>query len=118
MENILISTTIISFSLFIYNLVTCHLSLRKKLVQKQKIIQKMQETSIQQKARQCKMDLQLHDKLGANLSALNLHISLIKKHVPEQQFNTINTLLSDSIKETRKISKELNLFDLIKQVKQ
>jgi len=109
----LIIATIVSFSLYLYNLVTCRKNLQEELIQKQKIIQKMEESSIQRKDYQNKIDLKLHDKLGANLSALNLHMSRIKKHVPEQQFNTINNLLSDSIKETRKISKEMNLSELI-----
>jgi len=113
MKNILIFTTIVSFSLYIYNLVTCQKSLQEKLLKNRKTIQKMRESNIQLKANQHKMNLLLHDKLGANLSALKLRIHLIKKHVPEQEFNTIRNLLCDSIQETRKISQKINVPELL-----
>lgn len=116
MENILILTTIVSFSLYLYNLVTCQKNLQEKLLKNRKMIQKMRESNIQQKVNQNKINLLLHDKLGANLSALKLRIHLIKKHVPEQEFNTISNLLCDSIQETRKISKKIDIAQSLRQI--
>jgi len=116
MESILIILVLISFGLLTYlnySCVSSQIRFNRQLLQKQKVIQKMQDALNQQKADRTKMDLQLHDKLGANLSALNLHMNVVKKHIPEQKFQTIHRLLNDSIKETRKISVEMDTPELL-----
>jgi len=118
MESILIILVLISFSLLAYLNYSCVSSqerFNQQLLQKQKVIQKMQETLNQLTADRNQIDLKFHDKLGANLSALNLHISVIKKHIPEQKFLTIHRLLNDSIQETRKISVKMDTPELLTQ---
>lgn len=47
---------------------------------------------------------QLHDRLGANLAAVNMHLSLLKKDVPEKKYEHISGMLKNVITETRDIS--------------
>jgi len=47
---------------------------------------------------------QLHDNLGANLAAVNMHLSLLKKDVPEKKYERISSMLKNVITETRNIS--------------
>jgi len=47
---------------------------------------------------------QLHDSLGANLAAVNMHLSLLKKDVPEKKYDRISGMLKNVITETRNIS--------------
>jgi len=47
---------------------------------------------------------QLHDSLGANLAAVNMHLSLLKKDVPEKKYERISGMLKNVITETRNIS--------------
>lgn len=47
---------------------------------------------------------QLHDNLGANLAAVNMHLSLLKKDVPEKKYDRISSMLKNVITETRNIS--------------
>jgi len=115
---ILIILVLISFSLLAYLHYNCAITQEKfnqQLLQKQKVIYKMQVMLNRQKVSHDEMDLKLHDKLGANLSALNLHMNVVKKHIPEQKFQTIHNLLNDSIKETRKISGKLETPELFTQ---
>lgn len=115
---ILFILVLISFSLLAYLHYSCLISqerFNRQLLQKQKVIHKMQDKLNRQKVNHDEMDLKLHDKLGANLSALNLHMNVVKKHIPEQKFKTIHNLLTDSIKETRKISGKLETPELLTQ---
>jgi len=47
---------------------------------------------------------QLHDGLGANLSAINMHLSTIKKDVPENKYEKVAGMLKNAINETRSIA--------------
>ena len=53
-----------------------------------------------------KIAMALHDKLGANLSALNLYIDIVKQHIPEKTLDIIKQLLIESIQETRNMIKK------------
>lgn len=47
---------------------------------------------------------QLHDSLGANLAAVNMHLSLLKKDLPDKKYERISGMLKNVIIETRNIS--------------
>lgn len=48
--------------------------------------------------------MQLHDSLGANLAAVNMHLSVLKKDVPGKSYNRVSKMLKNAIEETRSIS--------------
>jgi len=47
---------------------------------------------------------QLHDSLGANLAAVNMHLSVLKKDVSQTSYNRVSNMLKNAIEETRNIS--------------
>jgi len=49
----------------------------------------------------------LHDNIGANLSAINMHLSTLRREVPENKLTGISDLLRTTIKDTRDLSHSL-----------
>lgn len=46
----------------------------------------------------------LHDNVGANLSALNMFLSTLKKDIPEKKYNHLSNVLTQTIKNSRHLS--------------
>jgi len=109
---ILISTFIvIAIAFLFYHSYTACDKLAKQLKKEQKTIQSMRLILIEQQKNQEKLDIALHDKLGANLSAIHLHMNIVKQHIPESKFQIIKNLLLESIQETRKMSKQTKVVE-------
>lgn len=79
----------------------------KLLLQKQQTIHQMNIFLNGQDEEWNRIGNILHDRLGAKLSAVLLHLNSVKTYIPNEKFENISILLNDAVKETRKISRDI-----------
>lgn len=86
--------------------------LTKQLKSTQIANEHMRKIIQSQQTHQQKINITMHDKLGANLSALNIYIDLAKQYIPANTLQIIQKILKESVEETRNLIKKNDTTDV------